>query len=329
MKKIILGLLILATTFASCTDQEEIEITYQTSVSVSASQIFDSFQPVQSTDFDMMTGWGIHIHSFVYDAQGNLAFETNSLFDDIDSPLNYNLQVSPGQYTIVSVANFEGEYNNVEYKYWDITETSNINTFTVTECEPVLSWAYETLSMSVTEVEVSNSAETIKINLQPVTALIQLEVHYDDLTGYGYNGYSMYMPTCTLLKILADTRTQTIKIDTNHDYVYGYIESSAALQNVSWNPSTTYSNGGALTILSYRAFLPEENKTFKWSWTHDYSDYGWGIITETSENTTPVNFESGKQYDMDLVLDIPYLFVEEHDPQRDWRNRVNDYISNQ
>lgn len=48
MKKILLGILTLMTTFVSCTDQEDIEIAYQTELKVSASKLFDSFQPVQS-----------------------------------------------------------------------------------------------------------------------------------------------------------------------------------------------------------------------------------------------------------------------------------------
>ena len=329
MKKILLGILTLMATFVSCTDQEDIEIAYQTELKVSASKLFDSFQPVQSTDFDLMTGWSVNLRSFVYDETGFLVAKYQSNFRDLKDYLICNLDLEPGKYTIVSIANFEGSMNNEDFHYWDISGESDITTLTVTEDSHVLTWVYETLGMDITELEIKDMATAVTIDIKPITALVQVEGHYDDITGYGYDGYSMYTPTCTQLKIMAETRTQTVKINKEHDFVFGYIERSSSFPIADWEPKVTFDNKKALTSLAYRAFLPENNRTFKWSWTHDYSDYGLGIITEESENTIPINFESGKQYDMDLVLDIPYLFVEEHDSQRDWKDRVKDYILNQ
>lgn len=328
MKKILLGLLVLMTIFVSCTDQEDIEIAYHTELKVSASKIFNSFQPVQSTDFDLMTGWTVNLRSFVYDETGFLITKYQSYFHDLKDYLICNLDLKPGKYTIVSIANFEGSMDNEDFHYWDISGESDLTTLTITEDSHVLTWVYETLGMDITELEIKDMSPAVTIDIKPITALVQVEGHYDDIIGYGYDGYSMYAPTCTQLKIMAETRTQTVKINEDHDFVFGYIERSSSFPIADWEPKIAFENKKALTSLAYRAFLPESGRTFKWSWTHDYSNRGWGIITEESENTIPINFESGKQYDMDLVLDIPYLFIEEHDSQRDWKDRVKDYISN-
>lgn len=328
MKKILFCLLALVATVVSCTDKEDIEIAYQTELKVSASKIFDSFQPVQSTDFDLMSGWNVNLRSFVYDETGSLVAKYQEHFSDLKGSLICNISLKPGKYTIVSVANFEGSLNNEDFHYWDVSGESDISTLTVTEDSHVLTWVYETLGMDITELEVKDMTSSVTIDIKPITALVQVEGHYNDITGYGYNGYSMYTPTCTQLKIMAETRTQTVKIDKEHNFVFGYIERSASFPIADWEPKITFDEKKNLTSLAYRAFLPENGRTFNWSWTHDYSDYGLGIITEESENTIPVNFESGKQYDMDLVLDVPYLFVEEHDSQRDWKDRVKDYIAN-
>lgn len=329
MKKVLLGLLVSMATIVSCTDKEDIEITYQTELKVSASKIFDSFQPVQSTDFDLMSGWTVNLRSFVYDETGSLVTKFQAHFSDLKDCLICNTNLTPGKYTIVSIANFEGSMNNEDYHYWDISGESDITTLTVTEDSHILTWVYETLGMDVTELEIKDMAREVTIDIEPITALVQTEAHFDDITGYGYDGYSMYTRYCTQLKIMAETRTQTVKIDKEHKFVFGYVENASSFIIGDWEPNIVFNNKKALTSLAYRAFLPENNRTFKWSWTFDYSDFGWGIITEESENTIPINFESGKQYDMDLVLDVAYLFVEEHDPQKDWEDRVKEYIQNQ
>ena len=76
MKKILFGLLTLVTFFVSCTDQEEIEIAYKTSMSITASHIFDSYTTVLGDEFNMKGtnngDWDINIHAFIYDNNGNL-----------------------------------------------------------------------------------------------------------------------------------------------------------------------------------------------------------------------------------------------------------------
>ena len=71
MKKILLGLLVLMTTFVSCTDQEDIEIAYQTDMSITASHIFDSYTTVLGDEFNMKGtnngDWDLNIHAFIYD----------------------------------------------------------------------------------------------------------------------------------------------------------------------------------------------------------------------------------------------------------------------
>ena len=158
MKKILLGILTLMTTFVSCTDQEDIEIAYQTELKVSASKLFDSFQPVQSTDFDLMTGWSVNLRSFVYDETGFLVAKYQSNFRDLKDYLICNLDLEPGKYTIVSIANFEGSMNNEDFHYWDISGESDITTLTVTEDSHVLTWVYETLGMDITELEIKDMA---------------------------------------------------------------------------------------------------------------------------------------------------------------------------
>ena len=73
MKKIILGFLALIATFVSCTDQDDIELTYKTEVGITAAHIFDDYEQFQMGDFDMSTdGWKLNLLVLVYDVNGYL-----------------------------------------------------------------------------------------------------------------------------------------------------------------------------------------------------------------------------------------------------------------
>ena len=53
MKKILFGLVALVAAFTSCTEQEDIEIAYQTDMFITASHIFDSYTTVLGDEFEM------------------------------------------------------------------------------------------------------------------------------------------------------------------------------------------------------------------------------------------------------------------------------------
>lgn len=86
------GLLTLVTFFVSCTDQEEIEIAYKTSMSITASHIFDSYTTVLGDEFNMKGtnngDWDINIHAFIYDNNGNLIKKAEEQYPNLNSILN-------------------------------------------------------------------------------------------------------------------------------------------------------------------------------------------------------------------------------------------------
>lgn len=49
MKKILFGLVALVAAFTSCTEQEDIEIAYQTDMFITASHIFESYRFEKTT----------------------------------------------------------------------------------------------------------------------------------------------------------------------------------------------------------------------------------------------------------------------------------------
>ena len=108
MKKIILGFLALIATFASCTDQEDIEIAYQSNLSITASHIFDSYTTVLGDEFNMKGtnygDWYLNLHAFIYDNNGLLIKKVDEQYSELTNMLNIDLDLLPGSYSIVAIA---------------------------------------------------------------------------------------------------------------------------------------------------------------------------------------------------------------------------------
>ena len=125
MKKILFGLLTLVTFFVSCTDQEEIEIAYKTSMSITASHIFDSYTTVLGDEFNMKGtnngDWDINIHAFIYDNNGNLIKKAEEQYPNLNSILNVDLDLLPGKYSVIAIAEFTGTFEGQNYKFWNIS----------------------------------------------------------------------------------------------------------------------------------------------------------------------------------------------------------------
>lgn len=134
MKKIILGFLALITAFVSCTDQEDIELTYKTEVGVTAAHIFDDYEQFQVGDFEMSTdGWKLNLLVLVYDANGHLVDKSEKLCNSLSETLNYEPSLASGEYTVISIADFRDGLGGVGYKFWNIENESNIQDLSITE----------------------------------------------------------------------------------------------------------------------------------------------------------------------------------------------------
>ena len=129
MKKILLGLLVLMTTFVSCTDQEDIEIAYQTDMSITASHIFDGYTTVLGDEFNMKGtnngDWDLNLHAFIYDENGILVKKVEEQYPSLTSTLNFDLDLLPGKYSVVAIAEFTGTFAGNDYKFWNISNEEN------------------------------------------------------------------------------------------------------------------------------------------------------------------------------------------------------------
>lgn len=329
----LIGVIVSLVTFSSCTDQEDIDISYDSSINVSASHIFDSFQATMDDDFKMDGSagkWNLNLHTFIYDNDGVLIDKAENSYTVLASTLSHKLTLAPGQYTIISIAEFDGTYDGQHYQFWNISGEQNLNDLKIQENDEVCSSAMETLGIDIQSLEVSDRSQSINIDIKPVTGLVEMIIWDDDFSNAGKDGYSFNAPYINELTILSQQLKQIVRFEGgNITYAYGI--QAVRYPMTIHSPRTQAANGASKQSLSYRALLPDNDKKFYWELNtipgagkylfDNGNDFQSSDLTDTS-----VNIESGKQYVMDLVLDAFYLFLEEYDPNIDMFARLDKHM---
>ena len=316
MKKIILGFLALIATFVSCTDQEDIEIGYSTTLNVSASHIFDTYRSISTSDFDLSQydGWQLNIISLIYNNDGTLMKKLEDNSSMLDYILSQNLELNPGEYKLISIARFGKVEGSNFSTYWNISGEEDLSTLTITEVnEMYQQFVFETLGIETRNLTITNIAQNINIEIPPVTGLLEIFLWGEDMTGNGINGYSEMAPYCQEINIWATQLTQQVKFNgTEINYDYGVQNEQYCIAQFS--PKSQYLNGVAPNQYNYRALLPISNRDFYWDIRLDPgtgSLFGLNDYQE-SDYSDKINIESGKQYALDLLLDGKYLFVSDY-----------------
>lgn len=335
MKKILFGLLTLVTFFVSCTDQEEIEIAYKTSMSITASHIFDSYRTVLGDEFNMKGtnngDWDINIHAFIYDNNGNLIKKAEEQYPNLNSILNVDLDLLPGKYSVIAIAEFTGTFEGQNYKFWNISNDEHLQDLNIVESSTICNSPFETLGITSREFEIGNKIENISIDIKPVTGLLQTIIWDDDLTGTGTDGFSYTAPYIKDLTIFAQDLKQVVKFNGSITPTYDYGDQATRYPIMSHSPKAQFERRGPTQSLGFRALLPQENRDFYCELNTipgagqylfaDGKDFQMSDMTDNKPN-----IESGKQYVMDLILDQFYLYVDNYDPNIDMFERLEGYI---
>ena len=191
MKKILLGLLVLMTTFVSCTDQEDIEIAYQTDMSITASHIFDGYTTVLGDEFNMKGtnngDWDLNLHAFIYDENGILVKKVEEQYPSLTSTLNFDLDLLPGKYSVVAIAEFTGTFAGNDYKFWNISNEENLTDLNIVESETICNSPFETLGITSKEFVIGDRIESVSIDIKDASnnqkkVAIQFCRSFDDIS---------------------------------------------------------------------------------------------------------------------------------------------------
>ncbi len=311
MKKYIFLLVsALAFTFTSCTDSEEIDIKYQTNITIAVDKLMEPFQERSAGDFDIPEEMSIRVQSFVYDANGILVQSCVSSVNDYSKTVSYSAVLENGIYKVVSIADFVvGNVNNPINNWWNISGENNINTLKVSKGQYYATWSWETLGAVVNEFEVSEKSSEINVSVKPATALFQIIFDYNDVKNGDGTGVSMFAPYCSELFIHSKTQYDVLSELNSPTFSYSSSASQKETYNIMSDSPMETVNEGYRRNVSYRALLPQENKTFYWDITMIWPD---GTSKESSSDYTPaLDIEAGSQYELYLYLDALQLFFSE------------------
>lgn len=336
MKKIILGVLALMLGFVSCTDQENVEIEYQSSLSITASHIFDGYTTVLGDEFNMSGtnygDWSLNLHAYIYDDNGLLIKKEEEQYSTLANILDVDLNLHPGRYSVVAIAEFSGIVDGQKYKFWNISGEDILMDLEITESPTICNSPFETLGITTREFQIGNNAENIIIDIMPATGLLQTIIWDDDFSGAGTNGFSFYASYIDNLTIYAQDLKQVVKFNGGINPIYDYGDQAARYPIMSHSPKTQYEIDGPIQSLGFRALLPQENRDFYWELNcipgagqflfANGEDFQMSDMTDNKPD-----IESGKQYVMDLILDQCYLYVDDYDPNVDMFERCEGYIT--
>lgn len=320
MKKILLGLLVLMTTFVSCTDQEDIEITYESKVGVTAAHIFDDYEQFQVGDFDMSKdGWKLNLQVLVYDESGKLVDKTEKLCNSLSESLNYAPYLAPGNYTVVSIADFRDGLGGAGYKFWYIENESNIQDLSITENDSYFPVVFETLGIDVQEIKITNASKSIMADIKPVTSLVHVYMSDKDYSGWGIDGYSRFSVLSDGYFIKALKAKNNVRFE-NGALLFNYSEQLSNYNLAISEVLTKWTDKKAPTSYLYRALLPEENKGFSFNiqkreLPQEYYDTFVALCgefeTEGKSEILP-EIVSNKQYVVNMIFDAMQLVVMEY-----------------
>ena len=160
MKKILFGLVALVAAFTSCTEQEDIEIAYQTDMFITASHIFDSYTTVLGDEFEMKGTengeWDLNLHAFIYDQDGILVKKVEEQYPSLESTMKVDMDLLPGKYSVVAIADFMGTFVGEDYKFWNISNETSLRDLKIVESSTICNSPFETLGIATREFEVGN-----------------------------------------------------------------------------------------------------------------------------------------------------------------------------
>lgn len=324
MKKylfILMGL-VLSLSFVACTDQDDVEISYESGIEVSAKDLFSSFQELTTGDFDLTAhqDYELEISVYIYDSNGDLKDHFSQTFKNIDTPLKHNGSYTPGNYTIISLARFINKDQNYR---WNIDEKDRLNEFSISASDKLFNdGQFETLGMDVSSFSVTNLSQKKEIRIKPLTALVSGFLIGQDLkSSNSADKFSYFAYGCSDVSVLSPTLYQSIKFDgSNIEYSHGTYSTT---YNISkFNPLEMVNDGSSTNTYEYRAILPSDDVQFYFTITFGAGEQ---ILETSGPLSEHYSIASGDQFDVDIVLDGLFHWTGFHDPNMDFGDKVLKY----
>lgn len=288
MKKYLFAILAIICTLSSCTNEDQIDIKYETTFKLMPSSVISGFKEYHTGDFAIEEGYKLRTSLFIYDKSGNLVDKQISFLDSYTDAMTVTTSLPLGEYISVATSDVV-KYSNstVSFEYWLYKDAEKLSTFNIVNTGHMSSFD-GILGISSSNFTVDKqSVETIPI--QPAGSLIT----------YVFNGIHTWNSMITMgiyfsrsndYLFFNDVAIPSTKIISKG--TYNYIMDEVDLTNSYYN--------NKFNVYNYNFKLPDPEFTFRFGF--EFSDNSTAF-----SNPISLNMEAGQQYLLTLnLVDFSY-----------------------
>lgn len=331
----IISLFLLLLGLTSCKDDDNSKEVRAHNVhfGVTASNIFVDFSSRPNDDFIMSKeGWKLSLQTFIYDNYGTLIDSADILCSNLTDTLFFSPTLQPGEYLVLSVADFREGLGGQGYRFWYISNEDKLQDMVISESSEIYPVAFETLGLECQKITVNKDSEvTVNASIKPFTSLFRIHESNSDISGYGTQGYSRFTTIVEKYNIFMSNPKKSVCIQdgffkvVNDDSIPEEIICTSEVQS-------TWLDRLEPNKHTYRALLPNNECLFSWNIKQEelsaddvLSQFAGKIFT-SGECKNKITITSNKQYEMDMILDILELNVTENTEHFDFEAYHNELI---
>lgn len=168
-----------ASLLVSC-QNKEIEIQEQVKITISPSQVLESFIPYNSEDIEMevddkLGTARLRITALVYDSDGQLYAHNEGLLNDYHSDYSFNIVVEPGEeYKLLAFSSsIMGSLDNITAESYQFNGIENLNTLEITQTNEYSYYSNYSV-LGILDEELNADMNNTNLYLNPATALVYL-----------------------------------------------------------------------------------------------------------------------------------------------------------
>lgn len=98
-------------------------------------------------------------------SNGDLIKKVEEKYPNLESVMKIDLDLLPGKYSVVAIADFTGSFAGNNYKFWSISNETCLQDLNITESETICNSPFETLGITSREFEIGNRVEICQLTL--------------------------------------------------------------------------------------------------------------------------------------------------------------------
>lgn len=186
MKKYLAIFAVLFTVILSSCSNDDIPVSQAITFKVNPSTVVSSLLEFTAGDLSSIdSDENLYVSLYIYNEAGKLVSTDVKTFKDYTHIMNSVQNIEAGEYTAVVSTQI---IDDKGFKYWNITGTDNLSTFTVKD-EGYIGGSAKILGLSAQKINVTSSTKEVSINVECAGAVALVQVmdwnRYSNVESFG------------------------------------------------------------------------------------------------------------------------------------------------